>query len=281
MSLREAFSANLARLCAEQASIAAICRATRINRQQFNRYLSGESLPNQRNLEKICEYFRIDESDLFEQAEIDVGKDPTNERSWWSHVDLRALLKLIHSDTKPSIKPGLYFAHFAVPGDRDSIVRSTIVIRNDANLTTFRRLTGLAERRGSWWSQFHGDHKGIIVERAHWLYLTGLNARGNREPSLMVLRWLSGSHPILSGQALVMGPAGPTATAVVVSPCKAGMTLRSAVRASHVYATTDARIEPIILDLLEDQSVALADRAWAPDLSVRPLNQRQSAAARQ
>jgi hypothetical protein len=58
MSLREVLSANLSRLCEGEVSIAAVCRATRINRQQFNRYLSGASIPNGRNLEKICRYFR-------------------------------------------------------------------------------------------------------------------------------------------------------------------------------------------------------------------------------
>jgi transcriptional regulator with XRE-family HTH domain len=281
MSLRDSFSANLTRLCASKTSIAAICRATSINRQQFNRYLSGESLPNRRNLAKICEYFGVDEGGLFGKDDAAEAKAPLGETAWWSHVDLRAVLKLIHSDTRPSIAPGLYFADFAVPGDRTSIVRSTIVIRNDGNLTTFRRLTGLAERKGSWWSQFHGDHKGFILERAHWLYLAGLNARGSREPSLIVLRWMSGSRPMLRGQALVMGPAGPTATAVVVNPCRPGMRLRTAVRASHVYSTDDPHIEPLILDALEEQSMTLADKSWSPDLSVRPLHPRQSTTLRQ
>jgi transcriptional regulator with XRE-family HTH domain len=283
MALREAFSANLTRLCASRTSIASICRATQINRQQFNRYLSGESLPNERNLAKICGYFGVDESGLFGQEDAGAAgaKDQLNENAWWSHVDLRAVLKLVHSDARPSIAAGIYFADFAVPGDRGSIVRSTIIIRNDGNLTTFRRLTGLAERRGSWWSQFHGDHKGLILERAHWLYLVGLNARGNREPSLIVLRWVSGSRPMLRGQALVMGPAGPTATAVVVNPCRPNMKLRTAVQQSHVYSTDDPHIEPLILDALEEQSMTLTDKTWSPDLSVRPLHPRQSTPLRQ
>jgi len=51
MSLHEALSVNLARLCEGKGSIAAVCRATQINRQQFNRYLSGETVPNKRNRE--------------------------------------------------------------------------------------------------------------------------------------------------------------------------------------------------------------------------------------
>ena len=280
MSLREALAVNLTRLCQAEDSIAAVCRSTKINRQQFNRYLSGGALPNERNLEKICAYFRIEEEDLFRQGEEAHGGQ-ASDKSWSSHVDLRAVLKLIHSDARPSIAPGIYFVYFAVPQDRVSIVRSTLVIRNEGNLTTFRRLTGLSERKGSWWSQFYGDHKGVILERAHWLYLVGLNARGSREPSQIVLRWLSGSRPMLGGQAMVMGPAGPTATAVVVDPCKPGMHLRSAIRASHAFSIDDAGVEPIVLDALEEQGKALADKTRGLDLSVKPLGPRPGAFVRQ
>lgn len=65
MSLHEALSVNLARLCEGKGSIAAVCRATQINRQQFNRYLSGETVPNKRNRERICRYFGVAERELF------------------------------------------------------------------------------------------------------------------------------------------------------------------------------------------------------------------------
>ena len=72
--------------------------------------------------------------------------------SAWSHTDVRAALKLIYSAGPTSITPGLYFAYFAVPWEKDSVMRSALIVRCDGGLTTFRRLTGVAERRGSWWS---------------------------------------------------------------------------------------------------------------------------------
>ena len=61
------------------------------------------------------------------------------------------------------------------------------------------------------------------------------------------------------------------------------MRLRTAVHASHVYSTNDPGIEPLIIDALEEQAAALADkgRSLSPDLSVRPLNPRQSTTLRQ
>ncbi len=271
MSLHEALSVNLARLCEGKGSIAAVCRATQINRQQFNRYLSGETVPNKRNRERICRYFGIAERELFiEPVEEPEGRSGELGGSW-SHREMRAAMKLIYSEPPTSIKPGIYFAHFVIPQDQSSIMRSVLVIRNDGSLATFRRLTGLSEPRGSWWSHFTGDHKGIIIERLHWLYFVALNWLGSREPTVMVLRWLPTSEPMLGGQSMIVTPTGPAATAVVLTPCGRSMSLTAAVRASHVYSADDEKIDPMIMDALDQQCQSLVATTRRIDLSVRPL----------
>lgn len=275
MSLREALSTNLTRLCEREKSIAAVCRAAQINRQQFNRYLSGESLPNRSTLVRICRYFRIDEEDLFREPRPNGEnvKEPVGDDVSWSHADLGAALKLIHSEVRTSIAPGIYFAYFAIPGDQSTIMRSAMIVRNDGNLSTFRRLTGLAEPKGSWWSNFHGDHKGVIVERRHWLYFLGLNQRGNRDPTLLVMRWLTTSQPMLGGHASILTPPGPSITAVVVHPCPPAMKLSAAVRSAHVYSVDDPNIDTIVMDALDQQCKTLVGMTNPPDLSVKPLTQ--------
>jgi hypothetical protein len=271
MSLHEALSVNLARLCEGKGSIAAVCRATQINRQQFNRYLSGETVPNKRNREKICRYFGIAERELFIEPAEETGTRSANLGGSWSHREMRAAMKLIYSEPPLSIRPGIYFAHFVIPQDNNSIMRSVMVIRNDGSLTTFRRLTGISEPHGSWWSHFTGDHKGIVIERLHWLYFLGLNWRGSREPTVLVLRWLPTSEPMLGGQSMVVTPTGPAATAVVLTPCDKSMSLAAAVKASHVYSSDDDKIDPMVMDALDQQCQSLAASARRIDLSVRPL----------
>lgn len=271
MSVREAFAANLARLCQREASIAAVCRATGINRQQFNRYLSGDSLPNKRNLDKICRHFKIDEPELFRNGNGHAAREATVEESW-SHGDLRSALKLLHSEAPTSVASGLYYAHFAHPHDPKSLMRSAMVVRRDGNMTTFRRLTGVAEQRGSWWSHFNGDHKGTIIERRHCLYFMGLNGVGNHEPTLLVLRWVPNSDPILGGHASILTPFGPTVTAVVVTPCPPGTTLRAAVKGSHAYSFDSVEIDPIVLDALDQQVQSLIAMVRRLDLAVVPLS---------
>ena len=55
---------NLRLLCGSKKSISEVCRRTEINRQQFNKYLSGASRPSAFNVEKICRFFEIDEHEL-------------------------------------------------------------------------------------------------------------------------------------------------------------------------------------------------------------------------
>jgi len=59
------FTQNLRFLCGKHSSISKVCRDIGINRQQFNKYLSGISRPSQRNMNRICEYFKISEAQLY------------------------------------------------------------------------------------------------------------------------------------------------------------------------------------------------------------------------
>lgn len=53
------FAANLRFLCERQGSISAICRKINLNRQQFNKYLSGLHMPSPQNLRLIANYFGL------------------------------------------------------------------------------------------------------------------------------------------------------------------------------------------------------------------------------
>ena len=59
------FSANLRQLCRRHGFTSRMCRTIGINRQQFARYLSGETLPSSNNLRRICEYLEVSEEELF------------------------------------------------------------------------------------------------------------------------------------------------------------------------------------------------------------------------
>lgn len=79
---RDMYANNLRYACDSRASIAQICRDIGLNRQQFNRYLSGQSRPSGHNGQKIARYFGIHEdlldlpTDRFRAAFDGAGRLP-------------------------------------------------------------------------------------------------------------------------------------------------------------------------------------------------------------
>lgn len=60
----DAFTENLRFACATRPSISQICREIGINRQQFNRYISGEAKPSAHNLARIAAFFGLGAQDF-------------------------------------------------------------------------------------------------------------------------------------------------------------------------------------------------------------------------
>lgn len=58
------FSRNLRAVCTYYSSISEVCRRLNINRQQFNKYLSGDAYPSQHNMHRICNFFGLDEEEI-------------------------------------------------------------------------------------------------------------------------------------------------------------------------------------------------------------------------
>lgn len=55
---------NLRLLCSYHKSIADVCRQLGVNRSQFNRYLSGETLPSLRLMRRMCDFFGVEEAEM-------------------------------------------------------------------------------------------------------------------------------------------------------------------------------------------------------------------------
>lgn len=67
--LRNMFGANLRILSRRYPSISELARQLKINRTQFNRYLSGESFPRPDVLDRICAFFDVDARILLEPVD--------------------------------------------------------------------------------------------------------------------------------------------------------------------------------------------------------------------
>lgn len=65
----DSFPSNLRLLCSYSHSISEVCNHLAINRQQFHRYLSGQSRPSLRNMKAICDYFGVEEHEILMPAD--------------------------------------------------------------------------------------------------------------------------------------------------------------------------------------------------------------------
>jgi DNA-binding phage protein len=63
------FAVNLRLICGQYRSVAHVCRSMEMNRQQFNKYLSGKIYPSKHNLSRVCRFFKLSEEQLNLQPE--------------------------------------------------------------------------------------------------------------------------------------------------------------------------------------------------------------------
>ena len=68
---RRIYAKSLKRLCARKKSVSEVAREIGINRQQFEIYLQGISLPSANNRFRISQYFGVPSEDFFETEAID------------------------------------------------------------------------------------------------------------------------------------------------------------------------------------------------------------------
>ncbi len=55
---------NLKLLCSYGRSVSDVCRRAGINRQQFNKYLTGQSAPSLSTLRRICDFFGVEDYEI-------------------------------------------------------------------------------------------------------------------------------------------------------------------------------------------------------------------------
>ena len=121
------FAKNLRTICNHHRSVADVCRSLQMNRQQFNKYLSGQVYPSRHNLERICSFFKLDAEQLsFEEPEFDqlaASRFKLKEMSNDSILD--NIINTLPSDLEAlSRYEGFYHGYFHALGFPGYIIRS-------------------------------------------------------------------------------------------------------------------------------------------------------------
>lgn len=238
------FADNLRALCTRHGSIAAVCRALGMNRQQFNKYLSGSTLPNVATLEKICGFFAIESESLFHDPASFLRPKQEALPGGLSLPGLGAVANAFAALQPATLRLGCYHLYSPWTGDEAKCLREALLIQTKGGATLFTRFTryrAVGDRR-----HYHlsGRHDGVVLESQKARYLLSLNRSGCGDVSLVSIGAENAlSQGFLSGLALMMAPCGsPQAVRATLQFRGASDVLRKTIREAGVLPVDDPSI---------------------------------------
>lgn len=125
---RTTITENIGRLVRARGNISAVCRRLGINRQQFNKYLSGQHIPSQVNLNAICDYFGVGFADLISpEMEVPERRHPSDYlEGYEAFANSELLQAMIKSSDQKRLQQfaGTYFKYHYSSIYRGDIVRA-------------------------------------------------------------------------------------------------------------------------------------------------------------
>ena len=125
------FAVNLRLICGQYRSVAHVCRSLEMNRQQFNKYLSGKIYPSKHNLHRVCQFFKLSEEQLnlapeaFGQVVAEYFQHDVDPAS----SEIEKVLNMLPDSAEVLARyEGYYYSHFHALGFPGHLVRSLVHI---------------------------------------------------------------------------------------------------------------------------------------------------------
>lgn len=246
---------NLHYLCAHYRSVAEVCRRIDINRQQFNKYLSGSAVPSLHNLKRIGDFFGVEESELLLAHEDFVQlvlRRPVG-------LDVPEVMRRFFQDSRQRLHSsrlamerylGLYHAHFLSPAWPDGILRSLYVITGDRQLTYAKAVERLAWRERARRDPFVHKYEGIAIYDENRLYLFDWQPRLSNIFSMTVL-YPSVRSRVTFLNGIVTSVTGgvsrrPYSSKILFERLPDGTGFREALESCGVYRRDSKEVDPEI-----------------------------------
>lgn len=245
--------ANLRLLCGYTRSISDVTRRMGINRQQFHRYLSGESQPSLPRLRRICDYFGLEESELLLDHEdfrrlIAVRRPLVGDLTALSQRVQDILMLTPDSLDHGREFTGYYHNYFCPPEHPGRILVSLLHVYENNGFIFTRNVERYPEDA----SPRVGKYNGVFVHSGERVIMFEREARVGRKVWLTVLYPHDRDQPsMLPGLALGISGNAPREIAcyrVIQHYLGRNVSARKAMSECGTYDLDDPRIDPQIRD---------------------------------
>lgn len=173
------FAENLRLLCSYKNSISEVCRDIRMNRQQFNKYLSGNTAPSDSNLRKICDYFGVEHHEIllpYEEFELllrprppQIPTTPPKRRPDIEFFDqLRA-----HAVEDLQKYYGGYYIYYHSTSFPNKILKAYGVIYEEEGVSFFKWVERLSIKNSPCTEGFTYKFKGMVLGLGNRIFISG------------------------------------------------------------------------------------------------------------
>ncbi|MBG1231397.1 helix-turn-helix domain-containing protein [Aestuariivirga litoralis] len=258
-SIHKVFAENLRVHCARFNSIAELCRLADINRQQFNRYLSGQNLPNPRTLERLSAVLQVSEASLFASNAAAGSTEPMEPQGLAllpEFANLVPLLNTVGSGAITDLRSGYYNCYAPLIDRPGFCVRMLIEVVNDGKIARFTRRTTFKPIGAPQPEYAVGRHGGIILGDVHGALLIGRNRIFPFEFTAFRIQRPAASQAVpRAGLALLRTASADIATRIAVEYLGTGRTLaRRAIASLGILEIADPSVSVLVRALITSKS---------------------------
>ena len=247
MSIRGIFSGNLRRLSSREKSHAHVARELGLNRQQFNGYMTGKNLPNERVIDNICAYFQVDVGTLFREADPDADFQNIESLTDRQRKFIDRVISAERSLSRKALSDGLYYVYFSVPSDPDLVACSLLAVKRERGITTFRRVTRLGGASGALRPRGRGVHSGMVLFRDGLAFFIGVDTTKNTPPTVLVGRPMASSEIIYAGRAHIGTDSGFSEVKFYITAVPNRTKVWKAMRKVKFHQTSSVLINPDLI----------------------------------
>jgi transcriptional regulator with XRE-family HTH domain len=258
-SVYKNFAENLLALSVRNVSIAKTCRDLNINRQQFNKYLSGNVLPNEATLERITKLFNINALELFKP----LNSDPstlTKDVNFVEKTKRLAALETTISELKTKrieypLRPGVYSYFLTYESDISKCMRGIIAISVEDGVTFFTRVARFDESLSGQIYSRSIACDGVVTQANNKLMMIGRYRNDGHTISLLNIDTNNSVDEIyLLGLLLTFSPANiPNAFQTIIFHVGAIETWQQHFKKSGILSLEDPTIPNVIRSMMKDQ----------------------------